>query len=220
MIRFEQVSKTFTLSGRRKCVADNISLTIPGGACVGLLGRNGAGKSTLMRMISGTLAPSRGRIVHHGTVSWPVGFAGSFHPELSGAQNTRFIARVYGCDTEELVSFVQDFAELGAHFHLPFRTYSSGMRSRLAFGVSMGVRFDTYLIDEVTSVGDAAFQARSRDFLKARTRQAGAIVVSHAMGMIRQLCCAGAVLENGKLTYFDDLEEAIATHEANMKRNA
>lgn len=216
MIRFENVSKTYVLQGKRKVVARNINLNVPSGACVGLLGRNGAGKSTLMRMISGTLSPSKGYIHHSGTVSWPVGFAGSFHPELSGAQNTRFIARVYGCDTEELADFVADFAQLGTHFHLPFRTYSSGMRSRLAFGVSMGVRFDTYLIDEVTSVGDAAFQTRSRDMLKERTKTAGAIVVSHGMGMIRQLCTSGAVLENGHLKYFEDIEEAIALHEANM----
>ncbi len=218
MIRFENVSKTYVLSGRRKTIARNITLTIPTGACVGLLGRNGAGKSTIMRMISGTLSPTAGQIHHSGSVSWPVGFAGSFHPELSGAQNTRFIARVYGCDTEELVAFVDDFAELGAHFHLPFRTYSSGMRSRLAFGVSMGVRFDTYLIDEVTSVGDASFQSRSRELLKTRTRQSGAIVVSHAMGMIRQLCTSGAVLENGQLTYFDDIENAIKAHETNLEQ--
>ena len=218
MIHFENVSKTYVLGKARKTIARNINLLIPTGACVGLLGRNGAGKSTLMRMIAGTLAPSSGYIHHSGSVSWPVGFAGSFHPELSGAQNTRFIARVYGCDTEDLAEFVADFAQLGTHFHLPFRTYSSGMRSRLAFGVSMGVAFDTYLIDEVTSVGDAAFQKRSRDMLLHRTQSAGAIVVSHGMGMIRQLCSSGAVLENGHLYYFDDVEDAIALHEANMKR--
>ncbi len=217
MIQFMNVSKTYELNGKTKVIAKDVSLTIPSKACAGLLGRNGTGKSTLMRMIAGTLAPSKGQIIHSGSVSWPVGFAGSFHPELSGAQNTRFIARIYGCDTEELVDFVDDFSELGIHFHQPFRTYSSGMRSRLAFGVSMGVRFDTYLIDEVTSVGDASFQSRSRDLLTHRTRNAGAIVVSHAMGMIRQLCTSGAVLENGELTYFTDLEEAIAKHESNMK---
>lgn len=217
MICFQNVSKIYSLGGARKTIAKDISLEIPSGACVGLLGRNGAGKSTLMKMIAGTLAPTSGRIHHSGSVSWPVGFAGSFHPELSGAQNTRFLARVYGCDTEELVEFVAEFAELDDHFFLPFRTYSSGMRSRLAFGVSMGVRFDTYLIDEVTSVGDASFQERSREMLKARTRNAGAIVVSHAMGMIRQLCTSGAVLENGKLTYFDDINDAIAAHESNLQ---
>jgi len=216
MVRFENVTKTYVLNGRRKTVARDVNLDIPSGACVGLLGRNGAGKSTLMRMIAGTLAPSKGQIYHKGTVSWPVGFAGSFHPELSGAQNVRFLARVYGCDTEELVEFVADFAELGSHFHLPFRTYSSGMRSRLAFVFSIVIHFDTYLIDEVTSVGDASFQARSRDLLTERTQSGGAIVVSHAMGMIRQLCTSGAVLEQGTLTYFGDIETAIKVHEQNM----
>lgn len=217
VIEFRNVTKRFVLNGVEKTVADDVSIDFPDRNCIALLGRNGAGKSTFMRMIAGTLAPCSGEIRVSGTVSWPVGFAGSFHPELSGAQNTRFIARVYGCDTEDLVAFAEDFAQLGEHFHLPFRTYSSGMKSRLAFGVSMGVRFDTYLIDEVTSVGDAAFQARSRDILLARTRSAGAIVVSHSMGMIRQLCSSGAVLDNGKLTYFDDLEEAIHKHESNMR---
>jgi capsular polysaccharide transport system ATP-binding protein len=216
MIRFENVSKLYTLHGTVKTVARGINAVFPANTSVALLGRNGTGKSTLMRMIAGTLAPTSGPIHTHGTVSWPVGFAGSFHPELSGAQNTRFLARIYACDTEELVSFVQEFAELGSHFHLPVRTYSSGMRSRLAFGVSMGVPFETYLIDEVTSVGDAAFQARSKEYLLDRTQNAGAIVVSHAMGMIRQLCSMGAVLEDGHLTFYDSVDEAIAVHEKNM----
>ncbi len=216
MVRFENVTKSFEAKGVRKCVARDIVATFPAKTCIALLGRNGAGKSTMMKMISGTLQPDCGTIIREGSVSWPVGFAGSFHPDLTGAQNTRFIARVYGCDTEELLDFVEDFAQIGHHIRAPFRTYSSGMRSRLAFGVSMGVRFDNYLIDEVTSVGDAAFQSRSRDMLIERTQTSGAIVVSHAMGMIRELCSAGAVLEQGTLTYFDDIEDAIAMHEANM----
>jgi capsular polysaccharide transport system ATP-binding protein len=122
MIRFENVSKLYTLHGTVKTVARGINAVFPANTSVALLGRNGTGKSTLMRMIAGTLAPTSGHIHTHGTVSWPVGFAGSFHPELSGAQNTRFLARIYACDTEELVSFVQEFAELGSHFHLPVRT--------------------------------------------------------------------------------------------------
>jgi capsular polysaccharide transport system ATP-binding protein len=142
--------------------------------------------------------------------------AGSFHPELSGAQNTRFVARIYGVDTDELLDFVQDFAGLGPHFHLPFATYSSGMRSRLAFGVSMGIPFDTYLVDEVTAVGDAAFKARSAALFKARMQTAGAFVVSHSMRTVRDLCQVGVVLEAGKLTYYDDIEDAIARHEENL----
>jgi capsular polysaccharide transport system ATP-binding protein len=216
MIRFENLSKVYVIDGQRKVVADNISLTFPTGAVVALLGRNGAGKSTLLRMIAGTQDPTSGRIVSTGTISWPVGFAGSFHPELTGAQNIRFLARIYGVDTGELVDFVEDFAELGAHYRLPFRTYSAGMKSRLAFGASMGIAFDTYLVDEVTAVGDAAFRVRSTALFNDRMRSAGAVMVSHAMGQVRQTCDVGAVLEDGRLVYYDDLEAAIAHHERNM----
>ena len=215
MIRLENISKTYILQGQHKVVADNISVTFPTGRSVALLGRNGAGKSSLLRMIAGTMNPDSGQVISTGTISWPVGFSGSFHGDLSGAQNTRFIARVYGVDTGSLVAFVQDFAELGKHFHLPFRTYSSGMRARLAFGVSMGIRFDTYLVDEVTAVGDASFKTKSRVVFADRMRESGAIVVNHSMRMVRRICQAGAVLEQGRLTYYDDLEEAIAHHQAN-----
>lgn len=216
MIRFENVSKEFVLDGRRKVIMQNVNMTFPTGRSVGLLGRNGAGKSTLLQMIAGTMEPTSGRIVTRGAVSWPVGFAGSFHGELSGAQNCRFIGRIYGVDTDELIDFVEDFAGLGVHFHLPLRTYSSGMRSRLAFGVSMGVAFDTYLVDEITAVGDAAFKTRSDRLFKARMQNAGAVVVSHSMAQIRELCDAVVVLEDGHLHYYDDVRTGIAHHESNM----
>jgi len=167
-------------------------------------------------MISGFLNPDSGQITATGSISWPVGFGGSFHRDLTGAQNTRFIARVYGVDTDELLNFVRDFAELGQHFHLPFRTYSSGMRARLAFGVSMGIRFDTYLVDEVTSVGDAAFKQKASAFFRDRMQGSGAIVISHSTPMVRELCTAGAVLENGQLTCYDDVEDAIRHHQRNI----
>jgi capsular polysaccharide transport system ATP-binding protein len=216
MIRLKNLSKSFWTKGNRKVVADDISITFPTGVAVALLGRNGAGKSTLMQMIAGTVEPTAGEIETDGTISWPVGFRGRFHGDLTGAQNTRFIARVYGVDTDALLEFVEDFAELGAHFHMPFRHYSSGMRSRLAFGVSMGIRFDTYLVDEVTSVGDAAFKMKSQVVFRERMAESGAILVSHSMRQVRKLCDAGAVLENGQLTYYEDIEEAIARHQENM----
>ena len=216
MIRFENVTKTFRLRGQSKTVARNLNAVFPTGRSVALMGRNGAGKSTLLQMIAGTLDPTSGRIVSTGTISWPIGFAGSFHAELTGAQNTRFVARIYGADADELVDFVEDFAGLGIHFRLPFRTYSSGMKSRLAFGVSMGIRFDTYLVDEVTAVGDAAFRDRSDTLFKARMVGAGAVVVSHGVEQLRKLCDAGAVLEDGTLTYYERVEDAIAHHNRNM----
>lgn len=210
MIRLEHLTKSFIFRGQRKYVARDISLTLPSGKAIGLLGRNGAGKSTLLRMIAGSIDPDAGRIRTHGTISWPVGLAGGVHMDLTGAQNTRFLARVYGVDTDELVDFVGGFAELGIHFHQPVRNYSSGMRARLSFGISMGIRFDTYLVDEVTSVGDAAFKSKSQAIFRECMANSGAIVVTHSPEMMKSMCNAGMVLEHGRLRYFDDVNQAIA----------
>jgi capsular polysaccharide transport system ATP-binding protein len=220
MVRLENLSMRFATRRGYKVLFDDISVTFPTGRSVALLGRNGAGKSTLLEIIAGSVEPTHGRVVSDGTISWPVGFAGSFHRDMTGAQNIRFIARIYGVDTDELLKFVSDFAGLGQHFQMPVRSYSSGMKSRLTFGASMGIKFDTYLVDEVTSVGDAAFRKHSAEVFRARMADSSAIVVSHSMGQVRSLCDAGAVLENGTMTYFDDLDEAIAQHEANMSRRA
>ena len=220
MIRLENLTKTFVMYGQRKTVANNLNVTFPSRTGVALLGRNGAGKSTLLNMIAGSLEPTSGRILSSGRVSWPVGFSGSFHPDMTGAENVRFIARIYGVDSDALVDFVEEFAEVGKHFHLPFRTYSSGMRSRLAFGASMGIPFDTYLMDEITAVGDAGFKAKSNAYLQDRLKESGAIFVSHSMGAVRNLCTEAGVLENGRMTYYTDIDAAIEHHERNMKVGA
>lgn len=219
MIVLENLTKSFPTPNGRKFVARDVSLTIPKGKAVALLGRNGAGKSTMLQMISGNMNPDSGQIHSQGTVSFPVGFAGSFHRDLTGAQNARFVARIYGVDTDEMLNFVADFAALGGHLHMPTRSYSSGMRSRLAFGISMALYFDTYLVDEVTSVGDSAFRRKSAAIFKARMKHSSALVVTHSLIEVRNLCNAGAVLEEGRITYFDDVEEAIARHVANMKNS-
>ncbi|WP_292288373.1 ABC transporter ATP-binding protein [Marivita sp.] len=201
-------------------VARGINATFPRGRATALLGCNGAGKSSLLALIAGSLRPDAGRVIRQGRVSWPVGFAGAFHPDLTGAQNTRFVARVYGVDSRALSAFVRDVSGLGDAMRQPVRRYSSGMRARLGFAISMGVPFDMYLVDEVTAVGDAAFRRETSALLKARLGQAGAIVVSHAPAQLRDLCTAGAVLENGRLRLFDDLEAAIARYQAQMQRLA
>lgn len=216
MIRLVDLSKTYRYRGRATQVARGLNVTFGTGRSVALLGRNGAGKSSLLRMIAGTMDPDSGHVESSGTISWPVGFSGSFHPDLTGAQNTRFIGRVYGVDTDELCDFVADFAELGQHFGQPVRSYSSGMRSRLAFGVSMGIRFDTYLVDEVTAVGDAQFRRKSEELFNIRMESAGAIVVTHSLEMVSRICDQVAVLEQGRLTFFDDVAEGIAHHRNNM----
>ena len=179
MIRFDHLTKSFWVRGQRKIIIDDLDMTLPTGQSLALLGRNGAGKSTLLSIIAGTMRPDSGQVLSDGSISWPVGFGGSFHRDMTGAQNVRFIARIYGVDTDELVAFVEDFADLGRHFHMPVRSYSSGMKSRLTFGASMGIRFDTYLVDEVTAVGDAAFRQKSKLVFKERMKHSSAILVSH-----------------------------------------
>ena len=162
--------------------------------------------------------PSTGQVRTTGRVSYPIGFAGAFHPDLSGAQNARFVARLYGIDTQDLIAFVDDFTELGAQLHMPVGTYSAGMKARLSFAIAMGIPFDTYLMDEVTSVGDGAFRKKSIAVFEARRATAGAIVVSHSTPMIRRICTSGAVLDQGRLTFHNDIETALNHHETVLAR--
>lgn len=216
MILLDRLTKIFHMGNARKVVVDNATVTFPSRTSIALLGRNGAGKSTLLRIIAGTVEPTSGQVLARGTISYPVGFSGSFHRDLTGAQNAKFVARIYGVDTDALLDYVADFAELGAHFHQPIHTYSSGMRSRLAFGISMGIPFDTYLVDEVTSVGDASFRNKSQQVFAERMQKSGMLFVSHSLPQVKEICQAGVVLEKGKLTYYDNVEQAIAHHSRNM----
>jgi len=216
MIRLENLSKGFWIGGTYTPIFSDLNLTVPSGRSVALLGGNGAGKSTLLQIIAGTMLPDTGTVFSDGAVSWPVGLSSSFHKELTGAQNTRFIARAYGVDTDSLSDFVKEFSEIGRHFHMPIRTYSSGMKSRLAFGISMGIRFDTYLVDEVTAVGDARFKRKSRQLFRERVKTSGAIMVNHNLGELREYCDSALVLHKGRLRYFNDLAEAIDLHQRLM----
>lgn len=216
MIEFRGVSKYFLTPHSRKVVLDRLSLTLPHGARVGLLGRNGAGKSTMIGMISGTVRQDEGRIVRHGSVSWPLGFAGSFANEMTGAQNVRFVARIYGIDSDELLAYVEDFADIGDFINMPVRVYSSGMKARLAFGLSMGISFDWYLVDEITAVGDAAFRAKSLAVFQQRLAASGLIMVSHSMPTLREYCNCGLVLNGGKAAFYEDIEEAIGVYNRSL----
>ena len=220
MIKLDGVTKAYRYQGIPKYIARDISVTIPKGAKLALIGRNGAGKSTLMAMIAGNLNPDRGRISVAGAISWPIGLTGTIQGDLTGIQNVRFLGRIYGVDTDELVDFVGSFADLGLNYAEPVRSYSSGMRGRLAFGMAMGIRFDTYLIDEVTSAGDAAFRKTSNRLLEDRLANAGLIFISHVEGQMRERCTSAAVLEAGGLTLFDDVNDAIAQHHQNLQIRA
>ena len=209
MITLKNVSKAYG-----KLVLNDVNVRLEPGRSIALLGRNGAGKSTLLSLIAGSLLPDKGVVHRQGRVSWPIGFAGSFHPDLTGAQNLRFIARIYGCDSDQVLAFSKQFAELGHYFHKPVRTYSAGMRARLAFAASMAVPFDWHLVDEVTAVGDASFKRKCDWYLSDRLRTGSAIVVSHAMPLLERLCDSALLLDEGRVSYFDTVAEGIAAHHA------
>lgn len=192
-------------------VLKDINLTIPTNVSVGLIGRNGAGKSTLLRLIGGMDFPDKGVINRKARVSWPIGLAGGFKGSMTGRQNVKFVARIHGVrkDIHELIRRVQDFAEIGKSFDEPVSTYSSGMRSRLAFGLSLAFDFDVYLSDEATAVGDRAFKQKAKDAFNERVNSASLIMVSHSEGILKDLCQAGVFLDKGEATWYDDINDAI-----------
>lgn len=218
MIVLDCVHKGYRTIEGRQVVLRDISLTIPEGRSLGVLGANGAGKSTLIRLLAGTERPDTGRISRGATtVSFPLGFGGTLHPKLSGRENVVFLARLYDVDEQEAVAYVEKFAELGTYFRMPVGTYSSGMRARLAFGVCLAIQFDVYLIDEVTSVGDARFRTKCLDAFRQRMDRADVIMVTHDYETMRAYCSMGAVLRNGHLTLFGELEAAIDQHTRAMR---
>ena len=165
-------------------------------------------------MIADVEDPDSGRIYRDMELSWPIGFRGSFHRELTGLENVRFVSRMYGRNTEQVVEFVEDFAELGQFFYEPIKTYSSGMGARLAFGISMGIKFDVYLVDELMSVGDPRFRRKSKQVFQEVLKDSKMIMVSHSMSEIRNFCESGIFLKDGNMMYCEDVEDAIAAYEA------
>jgi capsular polysaccharide transport system ATP-binding protein len=217
MIRLEALSKSYlTLRGRRFVFRD-LSLEIPAGVNVGLIGRNGAGKSTLMRLLSAVDLPDRGRIVTRARLSWPVGLTGGMQGTLTGRDNVKFVCRVHGVRGPQMLEklrYVQEFAQIGDYFDQPVSIYSSGMRARLAFGTSMAFDFDYYLIDEIMSVGDVTFKAKSRKAFAERLQRANVVLVSHNMNLIRKMCTAVVHLDAGRAQYFEDVEQGISAYES------
>ncbi len=212
MIRFENVTKIYRTDGHRRTILEQASFTLKPGISYGILGINGAGKSTTMRLIAGTEEPTRGIVKRGLRVSWPLGFGGGFHPQMTGRDNVKFIARIYGEDPKRVLDFVEDFSELGSYLDVPIRTYSSGMGARLAFGMSMAIPFDCYLIDEVTSVGDGRFARRCEEVFAQRRKHADVIMISHSMEVIRAWCTQGIVLLNGRAIVYEDVNDAIEVY--------
>lgn len=216
MIELKEVCKEYhTRQGRRR-VLDGINLRVNSGEKIGILGRNGAGKSTMIRMISGAELPTSGKIRRNMSVSWPLAFGGAFQGSLTGMDNLRFICRVYGADAKAAEPFVQEFSELGYYLREPVKSYSAGMRARLAFAISMAVEFDCFLIDEIVAVGDSRFHAKCHHELFERRQDRSLIIVSHDAGYIREHCDRAAVLVQGKLHAFDQVQDAYTFYQESV----
>jgi capsular polysaccharide transport system ATP-binding protein len=220
MIVLRDVSKVYDTRTGPKTVLDRVNLTIQPGQRLGILGCNGAGKSTLIRLMSGAEYPSSGSIQRGMTVSWPLAFTGGFQGTLTGADNVRFVCRVYGADFRKALPFVESFSELGRYFYEPFKTYSSGMRARLAFAVSMAVDFDCFLIDEIIAVGDSRFTQKCHDELFLKRADRAIILVSHQPSTIQSMCDTAVLLVNGRLISFASLDGAFKFYHRLMNGNA
>lgn len=219
MIEIQNISKRYRNHHGSDWVLKDISLTIPAGVNVGLIGRNGAGKSTLLRLIGGMDQPDKGQIIRHSRVSWPIGLTGGFQGAMTGRQNVKFVARIHGREhrVSELIDRVEKFAEIGSFFDEPVKTYSSGMRARLAFGLSLAFDFDVYLSDEATAVGDKVFRRKATRAFKQKIGKAGLIIVSHGEGILKELCQAGILLKNKQAYWFDDINDALAEYHQDLK---
>ena len=219
MIIVDDVYKRYhTDHGPGRWVLKGVSLTIPAKVNVGLIGRNGAGKSTLLGLIGGIDQPSKGRIERHCRVSWPMGRAGGLPGSLTGRQNAKFVCRIHGGehDLRDRLAFVQDFAELGEAFDEPINTYSSGMRSRLQFALSLAFDFDVYIADESISAGDAAFRQKAKGAFDKLADRATLIMVSHGVGLLKQFCTAGIWLADGKAHWFDNINDALKAYQESL----
>ena len=212
MLKLDCVTKSYHLKGIRKVIFDELSFTFPEGKNVGIMGKNGTGKSTMMRLLAGTELPDKGHIYRNQKVSWPLGFAGGFNGSMTGIENIRFVSRIYGQDTDRVIDYVTEFAELGPSLRLPIKTYSNGMKARLAFGLSMAIDFQICLIDEITAVGDADFKKKSRTVFREKLSGSQIIMVSHAPATIKEYCNCGLLLENGRVTFFPTVEALLEAY--------
>ena len=212
MLVFDKVSKFYRTKGVKKTILSEFSFEFPTDRNVGIMGKNGAGKSTMMRLMAGSEPPDLGHVYRTTRVSWPLGFAGGFNGSMTGIENIRFVSRIYGQDTEKVIAYVTEFAELGPSLRLPIKTYSSGMKARLAFGLSMAIDFDVYLIDEITAVGDEDFKKKSKAVFQDKLAKSQIIMISHSAGTIKQYCDCGLLLEGNQIRYFDDVDDLLAAY--------
>ena len=216
MIEMHNITKAYGTRGKRHTVLSNVSVLFDGSDDVGILGHNGSGKSTLLRLLAGMERPDAGQVVRRARVSYPVGFAGAFHPNLSAHDNVRFLARMYRADAAGMARFVREFSEIGPYFDRPLSTYSNSMRARVTFAASIALEFDIYLVDEVTAVGDVAFKRKCLEAFSTRRRNAKVIMASQAVTTIGRICQRGMILDGGVLRLFGTMKDAMAAYEKHL----
>lgn len=216
MIQLININKSYPIKGGDREILKDINLTVNHGEKVGILGRNGAGKSTLIRIISEAEYPNNGEIVRDMSISWPIAFGGGFQGSLTGTDNVYFICRIYGIEAKSVMPFIEEFTELGQYLNEPIKKYSSGMRARLAFAISMAVEFDCFLIDEVVAVGDQRFHEKCHNELFVNRADRAMIIVSHDIHYIRQHCSRASVLDRGKLINFGNVDEAFDFYQSTI----
>ncbi|EHL6353028.1 ABC transporter ATP-binding protein [Escherichia coli] len=222
MIKIENLTKSYRTPTGRHYVFKDLNIEIPSGKSVAFIGRNGAGKSTLLRMIGGIDRPDSGKIITNKTISWPVGLAGGFQGSLTGRENVKFVARLYAKQEElkEKIEFVEEFAELSKYFDMPIKTYSSGMRSRLGFGLSMAFKFDYYIVDEVTAVGDARFKEKCAQLFKEKHKESSFLMVSHSLNSLKEFCDVAIVFkDDNAVSFHENVQEGIEEYKNNITIN-
>jgi len=220
VIKLVNLEKRYRTKAGVRVVLNNVTATFPKGRSVGILGLNGAGKSTLIRIIGDAEPADSGSVLREGRVSWPLGYTGGFQSSLTARENARFVARIYGEDPEYIEDFTYAFSELGSYFDVPLRSYSSGMRGRFAFSVSLACNFDYYLVDEALETGDARYKEKFRLAFEERRASASVILVSHNEQTVRRNCDMAAILHDGQLDVYDDLKDALGQYKYLQTRAA
>jgi capsular polysaccharide transport system ATP-binding protein len=223
MLKLQNVTKFYKIKSKRHYVIRDLSYEFPENTSIAILGANGAGKSTLLRLLGGIELPNTGSIITNKSISWPVGLGSGYLMNLSARENIRFVCHIYNKSRHErlrITEFVYNFAEIGKFFDMPIETYSSGMRGRVNFGLSMAFDFDYYLVDEVTGVGDPFFKKKAAEVFQEKRKKAGILFVSHNIKQIRETCDIGVYLENGKFTVYQDIEEAIKRYQKNKQAHS
>ncbi len=222
MIELRNVTKYYEVRNGIRYILRDVSLVIPSKTNVAVIGSNGAGKSTFLRLIGGSESANRGTIITDAEVSWPLGLSSGFQASLTGRQNVMFVCRINGlgrADSRHVIRQVSEFAEIGEYFDMPISTYSSGMRARLGFGLSMAFRFDVYLIDELTSVGDSNFKAKAKAAFDLITKTSSLIYVSHNVNLLREVCQSALFLREGQATFYPDFEEGVEVYTEYAERH-